>query len=184
MRKTKKNNKLQSQNKQRDNKDTQVLSIHTAANSLRKESMNKKTLVPPIPILVGDRSILDVNALIISITTQDQRSILINEENNPAPRQALIDDNFHKRKSVFERLGRTPTNSLRPNNNTSNNNADDQYNPDQYRGCGNKNQYNDQPNNYKQPRYDPSDNHIDQRDQRQKKNYDTSNKDNHSTTKQ
>ena len=66
-----------------------------------------------------DKSHADINALMIA--NQDQRSILISDEETS---QGIgpIDDNFYKRKSVFERLGKSTTNPSNTYANTIKNN--------------------------------------------------------------
>ena len=57
---------------------------------------------------------------------QDRRSILISDDESTHQRRP-IDDNFFKRKSVFERLGGPPTSLLNTNMDTLTNN--NQYQP-------------------------------------------------------
>ena len=55
------------------------------------------------------------------INTQDRRLVLISDEETNQ-QTGPIDDNFYKRKSVFERLGVSPTSLLNANKDTLKNN--------------------------------------------------------------
>ena len=52
--------------------------------------------------------------LVVHKREQDRRSTLI-DESKIVNRQYIIDDNFHNKKSVFERLGKSTTSQTKPN---------------------------------------------------------------------
>ena len=72
--------------------------------------------------LFQNKTHADINELMVS--NQDQRSVLISDEET-TQRIDPIDDNFYKRKSVFERLGVAPTSLLNTNKDALKDNRQD-----------------------------------------------------------
>ena len=71
---------------------------------------------------VGVKSHSDINKPIQGHTSQDRRSILIND-NEADQQQEPIDDNFYKRKSIFERLVKFATSIINADTGTQKNNG-------------------------------------------------------------
>ena len=88
---------------------------HVISRQVRREDHRRPD--PEHHGLVWERSHSDINALIMNDKNRDRRSVLIsNEQREP------IDDDFYKRKSVFERLGKSSTKAMSTDTDTMKNN--------------------------------------------------------------
>ena len=117
--------------------------------------MDQRTTDPRHRGLVGNKSHADINALMM--INQDRRSILISDD-EPNQQRIPIDDNFYKRKSVFERLGGPSSNFSSTNISTLKDNR--QYQPE-----------NDQANN-KRPKYESNNNQAETYEKNRKNQHD------------